>query len=409
MKTRRSFLIGGITVGVGSLAGCTQNADPADPDEAISGNATGETDTEGSDGNGRTNDQSSTLGDWPQANFDDANTNHALEETGPETGVGRAWHVDGGSTYATQPVVADGTVYRVTETHLTALSGADGGERWRVRLREDDAEGRLRTVPVVTDELVLVATGRGVFAHSVVDGSEQWRTDHAARGLTVREDTVYVSTGGFYHRALALSDGSERWATEIGTWPQPSPVSDDAVVVWKGYDIAGLDPADGTVLWEDILSEDVSGEPLIADGTVYATDHGGQVKAFDAASGETLWSHDELYEIKVTAAFAEGTLVVADVHPWVVGIDAATGEIDWTFEVDDWGNVGGLSIADGTVYFSAGGAEGQPRLVAVSLDDGTERWHHADEYVPGYSTPVPVDGNILAHDATGVTLFEGDP
>jgi outer membrane protein assembly factor BamB len=76
----------------------------------------------------------------------------------------REWTVDA-ITGATEPVIADGTVYLGEGRTVRALSLADGTERWSFETRErtytDVVLGGIRAAPTVTNGVVLVATQAG--------------------------------------------------------------------------------------------------------------------------------------------------------------------------------------------------------------------------------------------------------
>src|SRR3954464_5776663 len=105
---------------------------------------------------------------------------------------------------------------------------------------------------------------------------------------------------------------------------------------------------------------DFTGTPVVADGVLVAGDHGGGVYAVDAVTGKKLWWKDLKAEINGTAA----------IDPNAPG---------------------------GAAVYVPVGQIGGPRLVALALKDGAERWDTTLSKQDGasvYGSPVYWKGTL---------------
>jgi polyvinyl alcohol dehydrogenase (cytochrome) len=165
-----------------------------------------------------------------------------------------------------------------------------------------------------------------------------------------------------------------------------------------GYDLANTRAVDGgdidpgtvgrlEVAWESENITGVSGTPVVADGTVYAGDWTGHVRAFDAADGTERWAHD------LDTSYVGGAVAVDEDHVYagtfgarIVALDRATGEPAWEASVDDHPQAvvfGSPVVADGLVVagvasfevFTAGDTPTfRGSVVALDATTGAEAW-----------------------------------
>lgn len=174
------------------------------------------------------------------------------------------WRSTDASGQYGHPTVDDGTVYVGTRNGTVyALDVMGGGERWKIRL------GRTRAqVPSVAEEIVYVGTSTrtsgSVVAIDASTGEERWRVGTAPifneTAPAIGAEAIYLGCSGFEGRrgkliALDRDDGATRWSLDLdgGGW---------------------------------------FGQPIVADGTVYAGTIDDDVYAVDADSGAVRWRFD---------------------------------------------------------------------------------------------------------------------
>lgn len=199
-----------------------------------------------------------------------------------------AWRFDAGDHVFGWPAVTNDEVYAVVgQRRLVVLDRQTGEEQWQFG---GDDEPRLSSPPTVVDGTVFVGARRGVVAIDACSGERLWtlRTDDEATeypelvfaGVSVAGDTLYAPVVRDGHSAAAslaavdVTSGTTRWTTELtdSFWVSKPVVTETTVYVGIGQTPRGVrafDRADGTRRWE---SDRGGKQPIVADGTLYATD-----------------------------------------------------------------------------------------------------------------------------------------
>ncbi|MEF8856266.1 MAG: PQQ-binding-like beta-propeller repeat protein [Haloplanus sp.] len=238
----------------------------------------------------------------------------------------------------------------------------DPSLRWRTTLSAPRVDGVTANAssPTVADEMVYLATGAGVFALALRDGAERWR----ATDLT---PAVGPTVG----------DGAELAAPVVG---------DGVVYLATDAGAVALHADDGTPAWRN-TDATATGVPTVDGDTVLVPTTDGLV-GLDANDGRRRWTAD----VDATLpAVAGETVVVAGEE--TLALDAATGDRRWSAPVrPEFYPV----VADETVYL--GTYEG---LVALALDDGSERWQVDRGSGRTFSAPVVTPETLYAVERPG--------
>jgi outer membrane protein assembly factor BamB len=350
--------------------------------------------------------------DWPQANFDYANTRAATNSSISAGNVGQlgvAWTfgVAGGGTFgtlSTSPVVVNGTVYlQDLKSNVYAIDLHTGTLKWQKLYNADDVGPN---GPAVDGGKVFVeSNGQTVAALDANTGAELWSTQLvsvdtqgidqqiAAYGGTLYVSTVPGTSAQFYPGggmgiiyALDEATGSVKWSFNTvkdgdlwghpdvnsggGAWYPPAIDTSTGMTYWG---IANPAPYPGTADFPNGSSR--LGANLYTNSEI----------ALDA-SGHLQW-YQQVKPHDLTDADFEASPILATVQPngatktivvgsgkggYVVGFDKQTGEQLWktavgthqndnleSFPTDSPvtvfpGNLGGIetpmAFADGTVY-----------------------------------------------------------
>ena len=248
------------------------------------------------------------------------------------------------------PVVSDGRVFTV-DSRARVMAHTTGGQPlWSAQVSPasepvDDASGAGLAVSGGT---LFVSTSFGqLVALDTSTGQRRWTQDlgaAAAGAPTVSGGTVYVVGRDATAWAIDTGDGRVKW-TEQGT-STPSGVSDGAspavsgdtiVLPFGSRELKGLLPG-GTERWSANVAGtrlgavyasigDISGDPVISGGTVYAGSPSGRTNAFSLGSGQQLWSAQEGAMSPV--AVAGGSVFTVSDQSELVRLDATTGERIW--------------------------------------------------------------------------------
>jgi outer membrane protein assembly factor BamB len=241
-----------------------------------------------------------------------------------DTGVQR-WKTKMDYAGESSPTIADGVVYIASkENHLYALDAESGEQIWFYK-----TDGLLFGSPSVTDDAVLIGGDDGdLFAIDRENGHLHWKVtlDSAIYSTpAIAEGRVFVTTNAQTVSAVDLETGDLIWSYPVGGSSSPavadgvvyvgsddgalyaidadeggsplwlyatgnksvhSPiVAGDEVVFSAGAMLVSLDRATGDVAWQYPVGDEVTTEPVVLDGYLYAGDKNGYFYALTGDAG----------------------------------------------------------------------------------------------------------------------------
>jgi len=182
-----------------------------------------------------------------------------------------------------------------------------------------------------------------------------------------------------------------------------------------GWRVANADPA-GTGVAPDAAAPDAptldwrfpidghmgTTRPVADGDRVYTHDADAHVYAVDDATGDAAWTRDDVADPRGSPAVADDVLVLTT-STGTIGLDPATGDRRWRTAHADPGLFGGRPVVHaGVAYVPAGLA-----LLALDVDDGSERWRHTTG-LETTTTPAVTDDAVYYGDAD-TNLYALDP
>lgn len=140
--------------------------------------------------------------------------------------------------------------------------------------------------------------------------------------------------------------------------------------------------------------------PVLHDGTVYAVDTRGRVRALAQDSGKELWRTDVDLDITSGVGFGDDLILVASRKGEVVAIEKAKGQVQWRAQVSSEVLAPPAADSGVVVVQSVDG-----RLTGLAAADGKRLWS-VDRSEPalslrGTATPVIVADAVLTGFASG--------
>jgi len=342
-----------------------------------------------------------TGGEWPQwrgIGRDGHFTGPAWPDKLGDDYLERVWSVELGPSYS-GPIVAGNRVF-TTETRdkkfevVTAFDRRTGEELWSVQW-----EGALsvpffaksngdwiRATPACDGESLFVAGMRDVLVClDVQSGKERWRFDFVREldaplpdfgfvcSPMVDGEFVYVQAGASFVK-LNKRNGAVVWRTlkdQGGMWGSvfSSPVIADLagkrqLVVQSREKLAGVDPADGRVLWEQAVKAFRGMNiltPVVHGDMLFTSTYGGRTIGFEVNEAEGRFTVREAWRHK-----AQGYMST----PVVIG---------------------------GVAYCHLK----SQRMMAIEIETGRELWT-SDRSFGKYMSFVARDDRILALDQRGI-------
>ena len=319
----------------------------------------------------------------------------ALLNQWPAAGPAVAWRAPGGVGMSGVSV-ANGLALTMWNSPdgqvLGALKLEDGTAEWTTRLAANYENGMgngPRATPTVDGDKVYAYTGDGMLACvKVADGELVWQTPvvrelggkPAEYGMSssplVVDQHVIVTVGGNGKAVAALDklSGEIRWTAVDGTPGYASPAllelaGEAQVVVFTGFGVSGIRPADGDVLWQYRFPTPYdcnTATPIEVDGNVFisAGENHGCVMLSIAKSDagyqpKVVWESTDVKSVLrnewQTSVEVDGFLYgfdnVGSAGPvtHLTCIDASTGKPQWRETRFGKGN---LVFADGKLWIT---------------------------------------------------------
>lgn len=253
------------------------------------------------------------------------------------------------------PVVAGGRVYTLDALAGVMAHDVSGRPLWRADLtpageRATDASGGGLAYG---DGVLYVTTAFGELAAlDAASGERRWvqRLGAAATGTpTVRGGLVYAVSRDGVGWAVETGTGKIAWqlaglADASGVVGPAGPAVSDALAVFPfgSGELLAARRVGGSAAWRSAVTgertgaayrdfTDVTGDPVFADGRLYAGNATGRVVALDLGSGARLWTADEGAMGPVWPA--GGSLFLVSDASEVVRLDAADGRVIWASEL----------------------------------------------------------------------------
>ncbi len=252
------------------------------------------------------------------------------------------------------PVVADGRVFTVDSRARVMAHSTSGQPLWAANVSPagepvDDASG---AGLAVSGDRLYVSTAFGqVIALDAATGGRVWAQDigaAAAGAPTVSGGRVYVVGRDATGWALDAGNGRIDW-TEQGTpdasgvtgGASPAVSGDRIVLPFSSRELRGM-LSGGTENWTTTVAgsrlgrvyaaiTDLTGDPVIDGGTVYAGSPSGRIDAISLGSGELLWSAEEGAMSPVVVA--GGSVFAVTDQAELVRLDAAGGAPIWRVDL----------------------------------------------------------------------------
>ncbi|MDO5647180.1 PQQ-binding-like beta-propeller repeat protein [Paracoccus sp. (in: a-proteobacteria)] len=249
------------------------------------------------------------------------------------------------------PIVAAGRVFTLDSRARVTATALNGGTAWATDItppgeRADSASGG----GVAYDAgRVFATTGHGqLVALDAATGGIIWRQrlDAPISGTpAVRNGVVYVVARNDTAWAVRASDGRVMWQiggtkSGSGVMGASSPaISGNAVILpFSSGEVQAVDRATGVTNWTAQIGgsrvgraiayiRDVTGDPVVAGGRVYAGTSSGRIAAFDLATGIQDWSARDGANSPVVVA--GGSVFAINDQAELVRLDAATGGVIW--------------------------------------------------------------------------------
>ncbi|HLB27507.1 MAG TPA: PQQ-binding-like beta-propeller repeat protein [Dehalococcoidia bacterium] len=221
----------------------------------------------------------------------------------------------------------DGNVY--------ALDLVTGSPAWD---RPFDTGAEVWATPLLAGDRLYVASVNGkLFALNATTGEPEWdRPFETGHGLisdpVLADGTVLVGGIDRELHAVNAESGEELWSFKTDNWFWGRPWVDDGTVYAPSLDgrLYALSLADGKPVWDAPFEakEPLRSAPVLAGGTLVIVDKGGNVFGLDPAEGSKEWGPLELEKtVLADPAVLDGKVIVSAEGGDLFNVDPAAGSL----------------------------------------------------------------------------------
>lgn len=321
------------------------------------------------------------------------------------------------------PVVADGRIFTMDAHGTVTATGSDGQTLWQRALRPDWAGRGVASGGglALGDGRLIVGSAYGeVLALEPASGAVLWRKRlHApvtappavagGRVFVVAADSAAWALEGATGKALWQVNGTPSAAGMVGR-AAPAVSGRRVLLPFASGDLLALDRDTGVEAWRLRVAgrrlglagagiTDISGDPVVSGGRVYAGNRSGRLAAIDLASGAERWSARE-GALGPVRPVGDSLFLISDLGE-LVRLEAATGRRIWGTELGRYLDAPERNRAEVVAHYGpllAGG-----RLLVAS-NDGLLR---SFDPVSGAETGrVEIPGGATTHPVVvGRTLY----
>ncbi len=286
---------------------------------------------------------------------------HAVPNPALRQPLSAVWSTDIGSgnnrslRLAADPIVSGGRIFTLDAKSRLSAVGLGGDVLWMRDLTpEGERAGDASGGGLAADGGILYATtgfGR-IVALDPATGDLRWeqRLGAAAGGAPmVANGVVYLTSRNATGWALDARTGRILWQVlatpAIGALvggPSPALAGDLVVFPFASGQLVAVNRTTGDRTWIASIAgnrperafsrvRDVTGDPVVVGGRIYAGTHGGRTSAINATTGQTLWTANEGAMSPVWVA--GGSVFLISDENRLVRLEADSGEIVWSVDL----------------------------------------------------------------------------
>lgn len=261
-------------------------------------------------------------------------------------------------------VLADKVMTVDAEGHLRATNASDGSLIWQKKLNTKITQG----VAGSTDKIFISTDNGTILAFSTTNGEKIWQKElnkNILNNPSYDQNNLFVQATDGTLYSLSAKDGKTNWDYKTSV-PDLTLYATSSPLVWKDKVITGFangklyafNKYEGTPIWDYQITlpsgqssiqrmVDISSQPIIRDGYIYAVSYQGNVVALDLDTGNLMWERklSSISDMAVNTKY----LYVSDTEGTVWALNRTSGRVLWKQPNLYMRQLSGTSFIDDTI------------------------------------------------------------
>ncbi|KAB7531184.1 PQQ-binding-like beta-propeller repeat protein [Flagellimonas olearia] len=238
------------------------------------------------------------------------------------------------------------TIYFKEYGSLYSINSKDGSENWKTYVSNISST---ITPSTMTESHLYTLVGRRdiLFSINKFNGSIEWQYNlksfpsgavpfYRRTPIVIGQSIIFGDDGNVY--SLNKDTGEENWVLTIRN-PSSFTFYNQQLIVMGLYAIYGINPINGSILWEKELTWGTVSTPFLENETLYMgiTGNGvGSIIALDANNGNELWKRDVSGSVVAAPVVFENKLYVCHNEGTLLCLDATSGNTLWQMTIGDY-------------------------------------------------------------------------
>ena len=265
-----------------------------------------------------------------------------------------------------------------------ATIGQGNGRKHRITADPVAASGRIFTVDSRSLVTATSAAGATLWSRDLTPANDK-NDDASGGGLAIIGDQLFVTTGFGELAALNPADGSVIWQQQLEAPATGAPTVSDGLiyVVTRDNRAWAIDADDGRVRWQLGGAPSVTGivggaAPAVGNGMVLLPFGSAQLAATFPKGGLQIWrsslagarlgqAYAQLSDVTADPVISGKTIYAGNPSGRTLAIDATTGDVKWSARE---GATGPVWVDGGSVFLVSDRAE----LVRLNANTGARIW-----------------------------------
>ncbi|MEH6681121.1 MAG: PQQ-binding-like beta-propeller repeat protein [Sediminicola sp.] len=236
--------------------------------------------------------------------------------------------------------------YKNGDGNIYSIDADNGNGNWKTYL---SFRTSMVTPTKITENNLYSMNGENQVLYSIdkFSGNLEWSYDlkngsfggvpFRRRTPTVIGQSIFFGDNSYVY-SLNRDTGEENWVINLSRPSSFTPYKQELIVVASDK-IYGIDPLNGTILWNNTIAGQTVSTPFLENETLYMGIIGngiGSIVAINANNGDELWKKEVGSSVAASPVVYDGKLYVNDQGGVLYCLNASNGSSIWQMTIGDF-------------------------------------------------------------------------